>query len=74
MENGDATGGAAAGAGTFMRRITKFTVFATLIQWLVNRPPQGNIQVQKATEYLRLMRTKKHTEKDKFCIKQCERK
>lgn len=60
----------------FIRKITKFTVIATLLQWLMGRKPAADAQFMKAMEFLKLMKSGKvkPTERDKFCIKQCERK
>ncbi|XP_058981464.1 dynein axonemal heavy chain 10-like [Musca domestica] len=58
----------------FIRKITKFTVIATLLQWLMGRKPAADAQFMKALEFLKLMKSGKvkPTERDKFCIKQCE--
>ena len=60
----------------FIRKVTKFTVIATMIQWLVGRKTSADAHIQKAIQYLQLMKSGKvkPNEKDKFCIKQCERK
>uniref|UniRef100_A0A1I8PAD1 Dynein-1, subspecies f n=1 Tax=Stomoxys calcitrans TaxID=35570 RepID=A0A1I8PAD1_STOCA len=58
----------------FIRKITKFTVIATMLQWLMGRKPAADAQLIKAMEFLKLMKSGKvkPTERDKFCIKQCE--
>ncbi|XP_055846772.1 dynein axonemal heavy chain 10 isoform X2 [Episyrphus balteatus] len=59
--------------GGFVRKITKFTVIATLVQWLVSRPPQMDDLLKKAKEYFKIMQTKKLSHpQEKFRMKQCE--
>lgn len=47
-----------------------------MIQWFVGRKTSADAHIQKAIQYLNLMKSGriKPNEKDKFCIKQCERK
>ncbi|KAI8122976.1 axonemal, Dynein heavy chain 10 [Lucilia cuprina] len=58
----------------FIRKITKFTVIATMIQWFVGRKTSADAHILKAIQFLKLMKSGKvrPSEKDKFCIKQCE--
>ncbi|CAD6994110.1 unnamed protein product [Ceratitis capitata] len=57
----------------FVRRITKFTVYATLVQWLVCRPHKENIHIQKARTFIKAVKSKKNmTEKEKSSLKICE--
>ncbi|XP_055909296.1 LOW QUALITY PROTEIN: dynein axonemal heavy chain 10 [Eupeodes corollae] len=56
-----------------MRKITKFTIIATLVQWLVSRPQQIDALLPKAKNYLKMMQTKKVLKQhEKFLMKQCE--
>lgn len=56
------------------RKINKFTIIATLIIWIVNRPTRGNVQMQKAAEYIKATKGKKLNEAEKTVLKQsnCE--
>ncbi|XP_037827971.1 dynein heavy chain 10, axonemal-like, partial [Lucilia sericata] len=58
----------------FIRKISKFTVIATMIQWFVGRKTSADAHILKAIQFLKLMKSGKvrPNEKDKFCIKQCE--
>lgn len=57
----------------FVRKITKFTIFATLVQWLMCRPPKEDIHIQKARAFVKAVKPKKNlTERDKTCLKICE--
>lgn len=59
------------------RKITKFTVIATLIMWMVNRPSLDDIYVQRARNYLQSLiatgKSRKNlNEKEKFSVKQSD--
>ncbi|KAM7359342.1 dynein heavy chain at 89D isoform 2-T2 [Cochliomyia hominivorax] len=58
----------------FIRKINKFTVIATMIQWFVGRKSSADAHIQKAIQFLNVMKTGKvkPSQRDKFCIKQCE--
>lgn len=57
----------------FVRKITKFTIFATLVQWLVCHPHREDIHIQKARAFIRAVKPKKNlNERDKLCLKICE--
>ncbi|XP_011184312.3 dynein axonemal heavy chain 10 [Zeugodacus cucurbitae] len=57
----------------FVRKITKFTIFATLVQWLMCRPRKEDIHIQKARAFIKAVKPKKNpSEKDKNCLKMCE--
>uniref|UniRef100_A0A1A9ZFQ5 Dynein heavy chain tail domain-containing protein n=1 Tax=Glossina pallidipes TaxID=7398 RepID=A0A1A9ZFQ5_GLOPL len=66
--------GQAGGPSGFIRKITKFTVIATLIQWFVSRKSKTDVHIQRAQHFVRIMRNAKNklSDKDKFCLKQCD--
>uniref|UniRef100_A0A1A9X2L6 Dynein heavy chain tail domain-containing protein n=1 Tax=Glossina brevipalpis TaxID=37001 RepID=A0A1A9X2L6_9MUSC len=71
----DARGSSQAGGPSgFIRKITKFTVLATLIQWFVSRKAKTDVHLQRAQHFVRMMKSAKSktSEKDKFCLKQCD--